>query len=893
MASIIQTRPYDFGTDAIERQRVSLGQSLIDADFEYGLQATKWQTYADTRRFPSFYEIPGTEIPVTQCVYNAGTATVTQNVVVTNVSTYTGIFPAVGSLISVNNLQDIGGNTQDRAQGLFRVETANTNSFSYTTRGNLTTAGRVDTSSTVVRRGGYYGGVSNVAGTTKLNMSTSNIYWSGGPGLITINASTGQNHGLIPGCQLYLSNLTSTALSNAICTVTGTPSTNTFQFSSVVSSGTAVSEYYANVYMHSCPVITHRPFDGGVLISTQNPAFASSVARQSKKVFRYQSGKGLLWSSGTLFCPNNDISTVTAAGTAIGSLITITASIILGTPQPGSTVIIKGITTPGYNGTYVINSVLNNCTITVLATQVLGSTTPVFTDQPRFIISQWHGSSLRAGIFDDQNGLFWDFDGQTLWAVKRSSTFQISGTVTIVRGQNNLVGSGTRFSQQLRINDKIVLRGMTYVVTTISSDTAATVTPPYRGSADLTTPGATVCKIKEQRTPQNLFNRDTIDGRGSSGYKVDLTKMQMIGIQYTWYGAGFVDFMIRGQDGNWVYAHRYRQNNMNDEAYMRTGNLPVRYEIINESSHAQTTNAVDIQPSDTTIVTTDDLTYWPTGNAVLMCNNEFIRYGSRTSNTFTNLTRNATITYNILDVSTNLTANTTAQPTVKTGNTLFLCSTTCSPSLTHWGSAFLMDGQFDNDRGYLFNYNIAASAVNYTAGNTYNMFLLRLSPSVSNGQVGDLGTRDLLNRAQLLLQRLDVWVTGATPATCGANVVGILNPVFTTQFSSAAQGSWQNINSPATGGQPSFAQVVPTASISNFGTYVAGSGERIFSTICNAGTQNSLDLTGLKEVCNNIIGGSNFFPDGPDTLLVQIAVPTGFSAITQYSLNLFWSEQQA
>jgi hypothetical protein len=40
-----KTRPYDFGTDAIERQRVSLGQSLIDADFEYGLQATKWQSY--------------------------------------------------------------------------------------------------------------------------------------------------------------------------------------------------------------------------------------------------------------------------------------------------------------------------------------------------------------------------------------------------------------------------------------------------------------------------------------------------------------------------------------------------------------------------------------------------------------------------------------------------------------------------------------------------------------------------------------------------------------------------------------------------------------------------------------------------------------------------------
>ena len=37
---------------------------------------------------------------------------------------------------------------------------------------------------------------------------------------------------------------------------------------------------------------------------------------------------------------------------------------------------------------------------------------------------------------------------------------------------------------------------------------------------------------------------------------LDEAKMQMIGIQYTWYGAGFIDFMVRGADGNFVFAHR-------------------------------------------------------------------------------------------------------------------------------------------------------------------------------------------------------------------------------------------------------------------------------------------------------------------------------------------------
>ena len=53
----------------------------------------------------------------------------------------------------------------------------------------------------------------------------------------------------------------------------------------------------------------------------------------------------------------------------------------------------------------------------------------------------------------------------------------------------------------------------------------------------------------------------------------------MIGIQYSWYGAGFIDFMLRGSNGNFVFAHRMRNSNINTEAFMRSGNLPVRYEV--------------------------------------------------------------------------------------------------------------------------------------------------------------------------------------------------------------------------------------------------------------------------------------------------------------------------
>jgi hypothetical protein len=197
-----------------------------------------------------------------------------------------------------------------------------------------------------------------------------------------------------------------------------------------------------------------------------------------------------------------------------------------------------------------------------------------------------------------------------------------------------------------------------------------------------------------------------------------------------------------------------------------------------------------------------------------------------------------------------------------------------------------MDGNFDTDRGYFFNFQIN-SITSISAGSTVNLFMLRLAPSVSNGIIGDMGTRDLLNRAQLLLQRLDVF-GGSSSASVGSTgsivVSGILNP------SGLTVSSWLAINSTNNGSQPSFAQVAPQSSLSGY--YIAGSGERIFSTISNNG-QNSIDLSNLKEVCNGVIGGNGIFPDGPDTLLVQLSVPTGFPTLTSYSVNLFWTEAQA
>ena len=979
------TRPFDFGTDAIERQRVSLGQSIIDADFEYGLQATKWQTYQEIRKMPSFYEIPGTDIQVTSITTDAATPSlITVNINTTLSPNVPNTLLAVGSVISIAGLANPQRNA-DRAEGFFIVRTVTgTTQVSVVTfeaRGLVGTAAQtISTSYTVLRRGGVY-----TKETAYLPFTTATSDNGAPNSVITVSYPPATPHGLIAGTPIQTSNTAilggfgtpETVLGNFI--ITSTPTANTFTFSAVgqtTGSGQANGTNGFRIYTSPYSYAVHRPFDGGVLLSPGQPSFGASALRQSKKVFRYQSGKGLLWSSGTLFCPNNDVTFANVAG----STIQVVCDVPHGSPQAGATIQLKGISTPGYNGTYTVSSIIDSRTIRVTPTTLPTVSPAVLGDQPRFIMSGWYGATIRAGCFEDQNGLFWEWDGQTLWAIKRSSTFQTAGYVTATVGSQVILGDfsdtinfptatlalgsatipggttlpigtsnvtlsvvtvtgtalvnmqnqasgvsdvfgsnvyisnvvsatsvtlnfppttrtisqaqiqaigspvfqypNTRFVDQLRVNDKVVIRGMTHTIVQIPTQGTMIVNPPYRGASNITVP-VKMCKIKEVRTPQSQFNRDTLDGTGPSGFKFDPTKMQMIGLQYTWYGAGFVDFMMRGGDGNWVYAHRYKQNNINDEAYMRTGNMPVRYELLNESIASSSALAAPTGTTDTILTLTEAPTYWPPSGNV-MVDNEFMTYTGKSGTTLTGVTRAASMQYNVNDQNYTLTASAAAQYH-QAGSTALLVGTTCTPSLTHWGSAFIMDGQFDSDRGYFFNYsNTAPNLTSIALNATSNVFLIRLAPTVSNGIVGDMGQRDLLNRAQLLLQKLEVI---PAPANTVANVTGVLNPSG-LNLSSVL---WSNVNSTVFGSQPSFAQIGIGGLVSG---YVTGSGERIFSTIAPGGAQNTIDLSSLKELSNTVIGGNGIFPDGPDTLMIQITQANG-TTMTGCILNLFWTEAQA
>jgi len=125
--------------------------------------------------------------------------------------------------------------------------------------------------------------------------------------------------------------------------------------------------------------------------------------------------------------------------------------------------------------------------------------------------------------------------------------------------------------------------------------------------------------------------------------------------------------------------------------------------------------------------------------------------------------------------------------------------------ISHWGSAFITDGGFDEDRGYIFSYAATGVPVSTTRNTA---FMIRLAPSVSNALTGDLGERELLNRAQLLLQGLEI--TSDT-STGGLVVQGVLNP-RNYPLDPGSVG-WSDLSGAAQGGQPSFAQIAPGGAI--------------------------------------------------------------------------------
>ena len=844
------------------------------------------------------------------------------------VSTATGTFGVtVGQAITLTTVTANNGFLQATAVCppaiTYSTPTATATSTASSISGTTLTVGGTVVGTFAIGQGlqgtGILSGTSIISGsgstwTVSVSQNVGPIAINGIATQATITVNTTSPHGFTPGDTINVLQSSENGTNNNqlvsgpffVETVT---SNSTFTYTAR-GAGIITGTINGLVYARPDSFYSHRPFDGGVQLGTGLPAHGSQAIRMSKKYIRYQSGKAINFNTGLLMAPNYFVRSAFANGTAIGSTITIVTDDVDHGCQIGANVTLSGVVTSGYNGTYTVASIVDERTITVIATQVLGSSNGVLgaaiSDPCLLSINKWTGATVRSGTYDEQNGVFFQYDGQTVGAVRRSSTFQLAGTITVVVGSGQIVGINTRFATQLFVGDRVVIRGMSHLVTQVVSDTLMYVNPQYRGYQSLS--GIKMTKTIDRVVPQYQWNLDVCDGSNSpfnpSGYLLKPNAMNMVCVQWTWYGAGFIDWMLRGPEGKYITVHRLRNNNLNNEAWMRTGNLPVRYEVVNESSRTFIVGTQNVSTSTAAVGTTDtvinvfDTSTFPTPVAgvpqAIFVDNEIITYTgkisaqatatSATGNTITvtnttgmavgqpivfqsqntaspplgNLVSGITYFINTIVNSTTITVATTygnvgVTPMTQTNATatailqymqinsltgcaraqsitpwasggqrtftagaaaahlantgIVLISGTASPIVSHWGAAFIEDGGFDSDRSYIFNYsqpNVNISTKKTTA------FAIRLAPSVSNALPGDLGARELINRASFLLQTLES-SAGSGAGNAALVIEGIINPSNMPAISNIQFASMNSVANPT--GQPSFSQVAPGSSM--------------------------------------------------------------------------------
>jgi len=920
--------PSEVYVDPVNKFRTSSPQALIDTDFEYGTQISKWENLVTINNRPFAF-------PSSVGITGIGTMTLPTNsrtVTVLVGASGTTTVPGIGTAITV---QDTYLNI---ANGNFIIESvgAGRTNFTYTAR--ATNTGLVtsifDPNKTGIFSGTVYSGAAIGGTPTFTSVGTA------------VTVTTSVPHGLAIGNEVAIVG-TSQANANGSHIVAGITSSRTFTYYTNTAPGGTPSN--GLIYVRPQGQFLHRPFDGGVFFTSNANGNFETATRQTRRYFRYQSGKGLQVSSGTILKPNLQIDSLTSTGISIGSTITvqIKEQHNIQAATPGTQITITGANETGYNQTYSVTSVTGYNTFQVTATA--GLTTTRASGNYSCNVASWYGCANRLGIFDSQNGIFFEFDGQTLSAVRRSSTFQLAGKVTVTNGSNTVTQTDatfpTAFAKQLNIGDFVVLRGQSYRVVDIASDTSLTISPSYRGA---TADYVIISETIDTKYPQSSWNIDKCDGTGPSGYNIDLTKMQMFYMDYSWYGAGFIRWGFRGPDGNVFYCHKIINNNVNTEAYMRSGNLPARYE--SESRPPTTYITTNLGASDTTVGVASTAGFPPAGTLLIRNAEtyEYVNYAGIGTTAFTGLIRgksgNASLALTNIAAGSNVATATTTnlqvgQRIIGAGNTGFPEGTyisaigagtitlsqaataanptvqavpmgspvgvaftysptdpvavefafpTYGPSISHWGTSVIMDGRFDDDKSLVFVYG-QTGVTTIAPGSPRALFSIRVAPSVDNGISAAFGARELVNRMQLTLRALDVAaIPTSGTATANLLVQAVLNgtPTTATTWTNAVGNITGRINS-------SLAQVADFAGITT--TTVSG-GEVTAGFFVGSGA-NSIDLSQVRDLGNSILGGggatanTQIYPDGPDTLTIVV------TNLTTIPCNVFgrlsWTEAQA
>ena len=733
------------------------------------------------------------------------------------------------------------------------------------------------------------------------------------------------------------------------------------------------AKYFIPTYIYVRPdgYFLHRPFDGGMEIGTSKSP-DGLICRQTRKYFRYQSGKGIQTSFAINYIPQNQIVLLsyTPQGTAGTYTFSGTVGEFTATVSEGTANLRKGMeATSGagiptdctivdiidantvelgaaltqtisnesvdlvqakystirsqrphnvelntiititqsdvdqYNGDFTVSEVLNDFEFRIQVKD-LPNNVSASGGFPQFGVKQWNNSAVRAGMFDFQNGFFFEYDGTTLNCVRRSSVQQLTGTLSVTVNSSVVTGTDTLFSSQLQTGDRIVIRGMSHRVVKVRNNTEMVLQPAYRG---VTNDNVIGTKTVDIRTGQDDWNIDKCDGLGVSGFLLDINRIQMCYMDYSWYGAGKIRYGFKDQNGHVKYVHEYKHNNRLRESYFRSGNLPARYEIENVGSpnfvpslfHWGTSVIMDGMFQD------DEAYLFTASGNVLKFTNASTQTAQSNGNSQI-IEQRISWWNSIYFIRIPFSSGSASTLTVNTqmfhnsaGGGYFTDGRIIDSRSFSSGSTYYVYIQYLDNAQSVFPRRYANTIQSEMGGaipssTTFNvgapagsdnlippympLISIRLAPSVDSSITGSLGQREIINRMQLALESVGVQLSHDSEISL------VLNAELSTDL-------YENVSS------PSLCQLVrhqPNETISGGQSILSfrATGGDNFST---AGT--NYDLSEISSLGNSILGGDGVYPNGPDllTIIAEVIDSSGVTTSNPYSCSarITWKESQA
>ena len=594
-------------------------------------------------------------------------------------------------------------------------------------------------------------------------------------------------------------------------------------------------------------VLYHRGYDAGLGIQTfRQPN--NIYSRQTRAYFPYQSGKATSISFAINFNPPLQIESLVRDSGVVTAVTTDFHNLL-----PTATVRVAGADDDRWNGVYTVTATPDDRTVT----WDLGGADPPDASIARgdlsLIVDSWTQSDVRAGVFDDQNGAYLEFDGSQLYAVRRRSTYQISGKVACEFGSGTVSGSGTAFSQNLHVGCGVVMRGQTYKVVQIDSDVKMHVQPSYRGESRS---GVVVSRVDVRRVPQSDFSLDRLDGSGPSGYVFDNTKLQHITIDYSWYGAGKIRYSIQDSSGLPVPCHEFVHNNVESENFMRSGSLPLRFEVANGDAPTYTPT----------------LQHW---GATLL-----IEGGYDPINDIPHRQDSGVRTFTGFDTLA-LTADTTASALAAIGgvhgsgysadidastfDALRLCEPGTALSGAGLPSGATLAGLVKTSTGGkvfasdAFGESSASAALTLGSAaavpSAVNLLTIRLVPAADNDRTGNVGEREVVTRILMYVNAFEISCTHDCTVQLLLNTTVQLSTFKRVGPTSFAEFQHHDDDDVVAGG------------IVLYSARVRGCSQ---STTRRCMKLTHIDLPNNIPMTNSLLGGNSVFPDGPETLTMRI-----------------------